>query len=117
MAITFRNQSRYDEALEWYGRALAGKEKALGKDHPSTLTTVNDMADVYHSQGRYDEALEHYGRALTGDEKAPGKDRQSTAPTGQNIAYADEPKGRPSSGTAERWLAMRRRWGRTTHQR
>ncbi|KAF3112298.1 hypothetical protein TWF706_010885 [Orbilia oligospora] len=40
IAIIFDNQSRYDEAMQWYKRALAGYEKALGKDHPSTLAVA-----------------------------------------------------------------------------
>ena len=29
-----------------YARALAGKEKALGPDHPDTLKLVNNLADI-----------------------------------------------------------------------
>src|SRR5256885_10973855 len=36
----------YTTLFRSYGRALAGYEKALGKDHPSTLGTVNNMAVV-----------------------------------------------------------------------
>ncbi|KAF3275832.1 hypothetical protein TWF132_002603 [Orbilia oligospora] len=40
IAAVFSKQGKYDEAMQWYQRALAGKEKALGKDHPSTLATA-----------------------------------------------------------------------------
>ena len=30
-----------------YVRALAGYEKALGPDHTSTLTTVNNLGNLY----------------------------------------------------------------------
>ena len=68
----------YDKALEWYQRALEGREQALGKDHPSTLSTVNNMAIVFQSMGEYDKALGWYQRALEGKEKALGKDHPST---------------------------------------
>jgi tetratricopeptide (TPR) repeat protein len=47
MALVYESQGDYSKALEWYDRALAGKERSLGRDHPSTLTTVNNMASVY----------------------------------------------------------------------
>ncbi|KAF3155068.1 hypothetical protein TWF788_006463, partial [Orbilia oligospora] len=58
IALVFSNQGKYDEAMQWYERALAGSEKALGKDHPSTLSTVNNIAAVFDNQGKYDEAMQ-----------------------------------------------------------
>ncbi|KAL7275372.1 hypothetical protein RUND412_001677 [Rhizina undulata] len=66
---------RYEEALDLYQRALAGYEKTLRKDHPSTLTTVHAIALVF------DEALEFYQRTLVGSEKSLGKDHPSTLTT------------------------------------
>jgi Tfp pilus assembly protein PilF len=74
MASVFDSQGKYDDALEWYRRALSGQEQALGSDHPSTLTTVHNMASVFDSQGKYDDALEWYRRALSGEERALGPD-------------------------------------------
>jgi tetratricopeptide (TPR) repeat protein len=61
-----------------YQRALAGKERALGPDHTSTLTTVNNLGLLYSDQGRLNEAKEMYQRALTGYEKALGPDHRKT---------------------------------------
>ena len=36
-----------------YKRALAGREKALGAEHPDTLSSVNNLAELYRSQGLY----------------------------------------------------------------
>ena len=33
-----------------------GEEKVLGKEHPSTLTSMNNLASVLSRQGKYDEA-------------------------------------------------------------
>ncbi|KAL7274846.1 hypothetical protein RUND412_002230 [Rhizina undulata] len=57
MAVVIHDQGRCDESLELYQKALAGLEKTLGKDHPSTLDIVNSMAAVFANQGRHDEAL------------------------------------------------------------
>jgi hypothetical protein len=40
-----------------------GLEKSLGKNHPSTLSSI---ASVYSNQGDYSKTLELYGRALAG---------------------------------------------------
>jgi len=60
---------------------LAGYEKALGVDHPYTLTTVDCMAFVFEKQEQYEKALEWYERALVGYEKALGVDHRNTQNT------------------------------------
>lgn len=50
MAEVYHEQGDYENALAWYERALEGYEAVLGKQHPSTLTAVNNMAIVYHKQ-------------------------------------------------------------------
>jgi tetratricopeptide (TPR) repeat protein len=61
----FDGSGQYGEALEWYNKALTIREKVLGKEHPDTATTYNNIANVYYSQGKYEEALEWYNKALT----------------------------------------------------
>ena len=52
-----------------YQRALQGYKKALGRDHTSTLNTVNNLGILYADQGKLDKAKEMYQRALQGQEK------------------------------------------------
>ena len=40
-------------------------EKMLGKEHPNTLTSINNLAGVLSSQGKYEEAEEMHRQALT----------------------------------------------------
>ncbi|KAH0551461.1 hypothetical protein GP486_007324, partial [Trichoglossum hirsutum] len=49
-ASFYRLQGRYKEAEQLYGRALDGNEKQLGPDHPGTLRTVQNLANVYQNQ-------------------------------------------------------------------
>ena len=67
-------QGKLDEAKAMYERALAGKERTLGADHPDTLMTVNNLAIVLEQQGKLDEAKTMYERALAGKERAIGAD-------------------------------------------
>ena len=58
--------------------SLQLREKLRGKEHPSTLTSVNNLALVLSSQGKYEEAERMNRLALEGYEKALGKEHPST---------------------------------------
>jgi len=64
---------------------LARDEKALGVDHPDTLSTVYSMALVFNKQGQYKKALEWYKRVLVEEEKALGVDHPDTLTTVHQI--------------------------------
>lgn len=87
-------QVQYKAAERMYMRALVGSEKALGPEHPSTLDTVNNLANLCRSQGKLDEAEQMYMRALAGKEKALGLEHPSTLRTVNNlgILYHDQGK-------------------------
>ena len=100
-----------------YNRALAGREKALGPDHSSTLTTVNNLGVLYADQGCLAEAEKMYNRALAGLEKALGPDHSSTLNSvfGLGIVYRRQGHLTDAERMYRRALVdMRRRWGQTT---
>jgi hypothetical protein len=56
--------------------ALRGlREMVMGKEHPSTLTSINKPAGVLTDQGRYDQAEQMPRRAF----KAIGNDAEPRA--------------------------------------
>ena len=61
------------------------KENVLGKDHPSTATTYNNIASVCFYNKNYEKALEWYRKALEINEKVLGKDHPSTCTIYDNI--------------------------------
>ena len=67
-------------------RALDGYEKVLGKEHPSTLTSVSNLASVLTNQGKYEEAEAMNQRAPDGKEKVLGKKHPSTLTSVSNLA-------------------------------
>lgn len=75
-----------------FRRALAGREKISGRDHPSTLYTVNSLGDLYRDQGRLDEAEQMYIRALAGYKDAFGPDDIWTLNTANTLGnlYRDQ---------------------------
>ncbi|KAN0073072.1 HET domain containing protein [Elaphomyces granulatus] len=88
------DQGKLDEAEKMYQRALQGCEKAWGRDHTSTLNTVNNLGSLYADQRKLDDAEMMYQRALQGYEKAWGPDHTSTLNTVNNLGllYADQDK-------------------------
>jgi hypothetical protein len=41
-----RNQGKFNEAETYVRRALAGLERTLGRDHPYTLTSVENLREL-----------------------------------------------------------------------
>ncbi|KAF3186236.1 hypothetical protein TWF225_004760 [Orbilia oligospora] len=64
IATIFWHQGRYDEAIKQYQRVLTAKERFLGMENLSTLTTAHNIGSVFGSQGKYREALEQYQKVL-----------------------------------------------------
>jgi hypothetical protein len=64
---------RFQRPMIWKKSCWAkGREKVLGVEHPSTLSSVNNLAEVFRDQGKYEEAEEMHRRALEGREKVLG---------------------------------------------
>jgi tetratricopeptide (TPR) repeat protein len=81
MAVLYSDQGDYEKALEYYGKALAIRERVLGAEHPDTAKTYNNMAVVYENQGDYKKALEYCSKALAIRERVLGMDHPSTKGT------------------------------------
>jgi tetratricopeptide (TPR) repeat protein len=54
--VLYRAQGKYAQAEPLYKRALAIREQQLGEMHPSTATSLNNLALLYTEQGKYAEA-------------------------------------------------------------
>jgi CHAT domain-containing protein len=80
----YDSQGRYAEAEPLYKEALQLSEKVLGKEHPSTLSYVNNLALLYQSQGRYAEAEPLYKAALQLSEKVLGASHPNTLTSQSN---------------------------------
>src|SRR5436305_13576951 len=59
-------------------RALKGREKVLGNEHPATLSSLSNLATVRERQGKYEEAEVMNRRALKGKEKVLGYEHPDT---------------------------------------
>jgi len=86
VGVAFRRQGKYAEAEAMHRKGLDLREKALGRDHPSTLSSMNSLANVLRSQGKYAEAEAMHRNALDLREKVLGRDHPSTLDSMNNLA-------------------------------
>jgi tetratricopeptide (TPR) repeat protein len=84
----------YNIAEEMNHRALEGFEKALGKEHPNTLKSINNLALVLRDQGKYKQAEEMNRQAMIGYKKALGKEHPDTLASMNNLALTLGNQGR-----------------------
>jgi len=69
------------------------KEKVLGVDHPSTATSLNNLALLLNDKGDYEGAEPLFRRALEIREKVLGVDHPETAMSLNNLAALLYAKG------------------------
>ena len=88
------DMAMYSSALPFIERALKISEIALGPDHPSVATSLNNLAGLYKAQGKYDEAEPLYRRDLEISENALGPDHPDVAITLNNLALLYDSQGK-----------------------
>ena len=109
LASLLYSQGKYELAEPLYQETLQLTEKALGKEHPNTLTSINNLAVLFESQGKYDAAEPLYRETLQLTEKVLGKEHPDTLTSMNNLAHLLESQGKSSRPRTV--VAGRRRCG------
>jgi CHAT domain-containing protein len=73
------------------------QEKTLGPEHPTTATSLNNLALLYKTTGAYAQAEALYQRALAIKEKAMGPEHPMTAQTLNDLAVFRWATGEPAA--------------------
>jgi kinesin light chain len=60
LALVYRDQNKFKEALQLLTEALTIREKTLGLDHPAVAATLNNLAVLYGKKNRYKDAGEFW---------------------------------------------------------
>jgi len=99
------------QAIQVAEPLLADYERVLGPDHPSTLTSRNNLAEAYREAGRAAEAVPLHERTLADSERVLGPDDPGTLTFRNNLALAYWAAGRAAEAVPlhERTLADRER--------
>ena len=81
-------------AEDIYNRALTGRAKSLGRNHPETLLTFQNLAILNERQERYDEFKRLFKDALQGFGKQLGSSYPNTVCTRARYVSFLEQQGR-----------------------
>jgi Flp pilus assembly protein TadD len=68
-------------------KALAISEKQLGPDHPSTGTSLNNLAGLYYSTNRYSKAEPLFLRVCSIFRNCLGEDHPNTRTVINNLEF------------------------------
>jgi tetratricopeptide (TPR) repeat protein len=83
----YEKLGQYRDAVPVLQRAIAIREQSLGREHPDTATSLNNLAMVYKKLAMFTEAAELAQRALAICEKVLGSEHPETVIVRSN--YAD----------------------------
>lgn len=86
LASLYKTRGNYSEAERLYQRALEIREHILGKQHPATAESLNDLIDLYESHREYAKAEPLYREMLEIQKKRFGERHSATAKTLINLA-------------------------------
>jgi tetratricopeptide (TPR) repeat protein len=87
-------RGRYREVEPLYQQGLAIYEQQLGALHPSTATSLNNLAALYQAQGKYEQAEPLHQRALAIYEQQLGAQHPDTATSLNNLALLYQDQGK-----------------------
>ncbi|WP_203959100.1 tetratricopeptide repeat protein, partial [Sphaerisporangium siamense] len=95
-ALVLQNQAgMYLEAVGDLSRAvpvfeqtLTDRRRVLGEDHPTTLTSRNNLAHAYQLAGQLDKAISLYEQTLTDRRRVLGEDHPTTLTSRNDLAGA-----------------------------
>ena len=74
MGLSYKKQQRYERSLDAYQRALNIREELMGEDHPDTIATRHNIAELYIIWAKPDKAQEYLQKNIDLMEK---KDKES----------------------------------------
>ena len=86
-------------AIRHHEHALELRRRALGPDHPDTLTSMSSLATAYWAAGRLEDAIRLHKEALERRKATLGPDHADTLESMGSlaVAYQDAGRTRPCS--------------------
>lgn len=90
----YQGQGLYEIAEESFQKCLQVTEKRLGKEHPATSTSLNNLAGLYELQGNYSKAEPLFLQSIKIDECIYGEEHIEVAVGFNNLASLYKLQGR-----------------------
>lgn len=88
----FHGRASYMQAASLFRDVLAIRERVFGPQHPSTATSLNNLAGLLRDQGDLEGARPLFERALAIHENARGPGHPDTATSLNNLALCCRPR-------------------------
>src|SRR5579862_5269146 len=88
------SDGRYDEAEKSFSQVMETRKRELGGEHPSTLTSMANLASTFWNQGRWKEAEELQAKELEICSRVLGEEHPSTLTSMANLAWTYRNQGR-----------------------
>jgi tetratricopeptide (TPR) repeat protein len=85
-AMSLYQDGRYGEAEASFDQVHQTRTKVLGAEHPSTLTSMANLASTYRNQGRWKEAEELKVRVIQTRKRVLGEEHPETLTSINNLA-------------------------------
>ena len=88
------SDGRYNEAEVSFMEVAERRKKVLGEEHPSTLTSMANLASTYRNQGRWKEAEELEVQVMETRKRVLGEEHPDTLTSMANLASTYRNQGR-----------------------
>jgi tetratricopeptide (TPR) repeat protein len=85
-AMTLYSDGRFEEAGELEVQVMETSSRALGEDHPDTLSSMANLASTYWNQGRWDKAEKLEVQVMETSKTKLGADHPDTLSSLANLA-------------------------------
>ncbi|KAF2201575.1 hypothetical protein GQ43DRAFT_455682 [Delitschia confertaspora ATCC 74209] len=93
-AMCIYEDGRWDEAEILFAQVMDVEKRKLGAEHPSTLTSMANLASTFWDQGRWKEAEELFVQVMGTRKRVLGEGHPDTLSSMNNLAYNLESQGR-----------------------
>ncbi len=90
----FSYQGQWNEAEKFQLQARGLRREVLGEEHPSTLTSMNNLASTYRDQGRWKEAESLGVQVIETRKRVLGEEHPDTLTSMANLASTYRDQGR-----------------------
>jgi len=81
------SDGRWDEAEQPFMQVMEASARVLGQEHPSTLTSMANLASTYQNQGRWKEAEELEVQVMETRKRVLGQEHPDTLTIMNNLAF------------------------------
>jgi serine/threonine protein kinase/Tfp pilus assembly protein PilF len=91
---TYQDLGLFPEAERAYQRAIELRSRLLGAENPTTLSTMQDLGELYWLEGNYQKSSEFLEPLLETQRRVVGKEHPDTLQTMNDLATAYDEQGK-----------------------